>query len=93
MGYAFPVVPAAQAGESGGAVMTNDEFDARITRMDERLQALAESQELLQHTVLEAGSILRGLLLDTKERRERDQQYFHFMAQLLESWGGNGDGK
>ena len=67
--------------------MTNEEFDARIARMDERLQALAESQELLQHTVLEAGSILRGLALNTKEQRDRDKQYFHFLAQLLDSWG------
>ena len=70
--------------------MTNEEFDARIARLLERHEALSQTVELLQGSVSDLTAITHNLAADTKERRERDRQYFHFLAQLLGSWGNGG---
>lgn len=71
--------------------MTDQEFDRRITRLTEHQEALAESQELLAATVLELGSIVRGMLTDRAEQRERDKRHMQALAQFLSSWAGNGE--
>ena len=68
--------------------MTNEEL---IARLAERQQALAESVELLRGSVSDLTASVHAMVRDTTERRARDRQYFHVLAQLFEHWGGNGD--
>jgi predicted nucleic acid-binding Zn-ribbon protein len=70
-----------------------EETNKTLGRLTERQQALAESVEMLNHGFVELSSMVRGNLIAIRELRERDKQYFRALAQLLESWAGNGDQK
>jgi hypothetical protein len=41
---------------------------------------------MLRGSVSDLSATVHAMVADTKERRLRDKQYFHALAQLLESW-------
>jgi hypothetical protein len=56
--------------------------------IDERIDALTMNLELATREVELLRDSVHDLVIDTKERRRRDTQYFRALAQLFESWAG-----
>lgn len=67
-------------------------IDERLDRLVERHEALAQSVDLLVHSVRDLRAVAEAGLIRQQERRDRDAQYLRAISEVLKHWA-NGDGE
>lgn len=65
-----------------------DRIEKTLDRLTERQQALTESTQMLHDSHAELSSMVRAMVADTKEQRERDREHMRLLARVLDSWAG-----